>query len=102
MRVRAQFTREEYEKLLEFLRRWHDISQPVPPVEPSPKRLIFGQPVAELHDQIAPQTQPAPDAQAQPAPAPAGGQPQPAAAPAEPPPAQLEGLPLPAQPPAGP
>ena len=25
MRVRAQFTGEEYEKLMEFLRRWHDV-----------------------------------------------------------------------------
>jgi hypothetical protein len=100
MRVRAQFTGEEYEKLLEFMRRWHDVPQPNPPVESSPKRLIFGQPVAELHDEIAPQYQPAPDAQPQPAPA--GGQPQPAAAHAERPPVQLEALPLPAGPPAGP
>jgi hypothetical protein len=93
MRVRAQFTGEEYEKLLEFLRRWHDVPQPTPPIEPSPKVLTFGQPVAELRDEIAPQAQPAVDAQPQPAPA--GAQPQPAAV-------QAEALPLPAQPPAGP
>ncbi len=83
MRVRAQFTGEEYEKLMEFLRRWHDIPQPTPPVEPSPKRVIFAQPVAELRDEIAPQTNPA-------------------AEPAQPPPVQAEPLPQPAQPPAGP
>ena len=91
MRVRAQFTGEEYEKLLEFLRRWHDVSQPTPPIEPSPKKLIFGQPVAELRDEIAPQAQPAADAQ-----------PQPAAAPAQPSPLQIEALPVTALPPAGP
>jgi hypothetical protein len=104
MRVRAQFTGEEYEKLLEFLRRMHDVPKPTPPIEPSPKKLTFGQPVAELRDEIAPQAQPAADAQPQPAPAPVGGQPQPAAAPAQPSPVQAEALPLlmPAQPPAGP
>ncbi len=57
MRVRAQFTGEEYEKLMEFLRRWHDIPQSTPPVEPSPspKRLIPPQPITELRDEIAPQ-----------------------------------------------
>jgi hypothetical protein len=102
MRVRAQFTGEEYEKLLEFLRRWHDVPQSTPPIEPSPKRLTFGQPVAELREEIAPQPQPPADAQPQPAPGPAPGQPQPAAAPAQPSPVQVEALPLPAQPPAGP
>jgi hypothetical protein len=83
MRVRAQFTGEEYEKLMEFLRRFHDVPQPTPPVEPSPKRLIPAQPIAELREEIAPQ-------------------PQPAAAPEPPPPVQVEPLPRPAQPPAGP
>jgi hypothetical protein len=80
MRVRANITGEEYEKLLEFLRRWHDVPQPTPPVEPSPKRLIFPQPMAELRDEIAP----APPAQPQPGPAVAPAQPQPAPAPAAP------------------
>jgi hypothetical protein len=111
MRVRANFTGEEYEKLLEFLRRWHDIPQSTPPVEPSPKRLIFSQPVAELRDEIAPQAQPAAGAQPQPVPvpAPAGVQPQPAAgalpqpaAGALPPPVPFEPLPQPGRPPAGP
>jgi hypothetical protein len=89
MRVRAQFTGEEYEKLLEFLRRFHDVPQPTPPPEPSPKRQIFPQPISELREEIAPQ--PA-----------AGAQPQPAAAQEPPPPVQVEPLPRPAQPPAGP
>ena len=48
MRVRANLTGKEYAKLMEFLRRWHDIPPPTPPVEPSPKRLIFSQPINEL------------------------------------------------------
>jgi hypothetical protein len=81
MRVRANFTGEEYEKLQAFLQRWHDVPQPpTPPVEPSPKRLIFAQPVAELRDEIAPQTQPPAAAQPQPAPAPDGAPAQPAPA----------------------
>ena len=107
MRVRAQFTGEEYEKLMEFLRRWHDIPQPTPPNEPSPKRLIFGQPVNELRDEIAP-TQPEAGAQPQPAaagapqPAAVGAQPQPGAAPAPPAGVQVEPLPMPVRAPAGP
>ena len=56
-----------------FLRRWHDVPSPTPPVEPSPKRLIFSQPVAELREEIAPEPksaaagQPAANAQPQPA-----------------------------------
>jgi hypothetical protein len=48
MRVRANLTGKEYAKLMEFLRRWNDIPPPNPPQEPSPKRLIFAQPVNEL------------------------------------------------------
>jgi hypothetical protein len=103
MRVRANFTGEEYEKLLEFLRRWHDVPAPTPPMEPSPKRVISPQPINELRDEIAPQGQPGAGAQPQPAAAPAGAQLQPAAAPAgaQPPPVQIEPLPAPARPPAG-
>jgi hypothetical protein len=101
MRVRANFTGEEYEKLMAFLRRWHDVPQPTPPVEPSPKRLIPPQPIAELRDEIAPQAQPAAGAQ----PAAAGAQPGGAAdAPAaaeQPPLLQPEPLPMPARPAAG-
>ena len=79
MRVRANLTGKEYEKLLEFLRRWHDSPGPTPPVEPSPKRLIYGQPIAELRDEIAPTDAPAaPPAAASPPAGPA----QPAVAPA--------------------
>jgi hypothetical protein len=48
MRVRANLTGKEYAKLVEFLQRWHDVPPPHPPVEPSPKRFFFSQPVAEL------------------------------------------------------
>jgi hypothetical protein len=59
MRVRVNLTGEEYAKLLEFSRRWHDVPAPTPPDDPSPKRLIFAQPIGELRDQIAPETDPA-------------------------------------------
>jgi hypothetical protein len=87
MRVRANLTGEEYAKLMEFLRRWHDVPPPTPAVEPSPKRMIFSQPVAELRDeQAAPPrpaagAQPQPGAVAAPALAPAAARPQPAPAP---------------------
>jgi hypothetical protein len=48
MRVRANLTGKEYAKLVEFLRRWHEVPPPNPPVEPSPKRLYFSQPISEL------------------------------------------------------
>jgi len=58
MRVRANLTGKEYAKLMEFLRRWHDVPPLNPPPEPSPKRLIFSQPIQELR----PQTPPKPEA----------------------------------------
>jgi hypothetical protein len=54
MHVVADLTGKEYAKLVEFLRRWHDIPPPNPPVEPSPKKLIFSQPINELRPQKAP------------------------------------------------
>jgi hypothetical protein len=51
MRVRANLTGKEYAKLMEFLRRWHDVPPPNPEAEPSPKRLIFSQPMSELRKQ---------------------------------------------------
>jgi hypothetical protein len=51
MRVRANLTGKEYADLMEFLRRWHDIPPPNPPLEPSPKKLIFSQPINELREQ---------------------------------------------------
>jgi hypothetical protein len=71
MRVRAQLTGTEYARLMEFLRRFHDVPPPTPPVEPSPKRLIFPQPIAELRDEQRPPGVPAAPAGAQPSPAPA-------------------------------
>ena len=53
MRVRANLTGKEYEKLMDFLRRWHDVPPPNPPVEPSPKRFFFEQPLQELRDKSA-------------------------------------------------
>jgi hypothetical protein len=51
MRVRANLTGKEYAKLVDFLRRWHDVPPPHPPIEPSPKRLTFSQPIPELREQ---------------------------------------------------
>jgi hypothetical protein len=51
MRVRANLTGKEYAKLMEFLQRWNDVPPRNPPQEPSPKRLIFTQPLNELRDQ---------------------------------------------------
>jgi hypothetical protein len=51
MRNRANLTGKEYAKLMEFLRRWHDVPSPNPPLEPSPKRITFPQPIAELQKQ---------------------------------------------------
>jgi hypothetical protein len=59
MRIRANLTGKEYAKLMEFLRQWNDIPPPTRPVEPSPKRFFFSQPISEL--------QPKPDASNPPA-----------------------------------
>jgi hypothetical protein len=48
MRVRANLTGKEYAKLMAFLRRWADVPPPTPETTPSPKKLIFGQPIPEL------------------------------------------------------
>ena len=53
MRVRANLTGKEYAKVSDFLRRWHDVPQPTPPAAPSPKSLIFSQPMTELRPQEA-------------------------------------------------
>ena len=52
MRVRANLTGKEYAKLMEFFRRFHDIPPPNPPIEPSPKRFIFEQPIAEQQEEL--------------------------------------------------
>jgi hypothetical protein len=54
MRVRANLTGKEYAKLMEFLRRWNDVPPTNPPQEPSPKLLIFSQPMNELRPEPAP------------------------------------------------
>ena len=54
MRVRANLTGKEYAKLVEFMRRWHDVPPPEGPLEPGPKRFIFSQPIAELRKQQTP------------------------------------------------
>jgi hypothetical protein len=73
MRVRANLTGKEYAKLMEWLRRWHDVPPPNSPVEPSAKVLTFSQPVQELR----PEAQKGAEVGGQPgkAPAPPGGQP---------------------------
>jgi hypothetical protein len=53
MRVRANLTGKEYAKLIEFLRRWHDVPPPTGPVEPSPKRLVYPQPLTELRKELS-------------------------------------------------
>jgi hypothetical protein len=51
MRVRANLTGKEYARLMEFLQRWNDVPPRNPPQDPSPKRLIFTQPLNELREQ---------------------------------------------------
>ncbi len=61
MRVRANLTGKEYAKLTEFLRHWHDVPPPHPPIEPSPKRFFFSQPIPELRPEpAAPEAVPMP------------------------------------------
>jgi hypothetical protein len=51
MRVRALMTGEEQAKIEAFFRRWHDIPPASGPIEPSPKRQIFSQPIPELREE---------------------------------------------------
>jgi hypothetical protein len=48
MRDQAYLTGKEYRQIIMFLRRWYELGPPTPEVKPSPKRMIFSQPVAEL------------------------------------------------------
>jgi hypothetical protein len=50
MRVRANLTGKEHAKLIAWLRRWNDVPPPLQNEAPSPKRLIFSQPVSELRE----------------------------------------------------
>jgi hypothetical protein len=51
MRVRALMTGEEQAKIEAFFRRWHDIPPASGPIEASPKRQIFSQPIPELREE---------------------------------------------------
>ena len=51
MRLRANLTGKEYAKVVEWMRRWHDVPPSHPPVEPGPKRFFFSQPIQELRDE---------------------------------------------------
>jgi hypothetical protein len=59
MRVRANLTGEEAAKIEAWLRRWHDVPSPSGPIEPTPNRLIFSQPIPELRPQAPPPARPA-------------------------------------------
>jgi hypothetical protein len=61
MHVRANLTGKEYAKLIAWMRRWDDVPPPNPPLEPSPKRQIFSQPIQELRpEQPSAEEQPPP------------------------------------------
>ena len=60
MRQQAYLTGKEYRQIIHFLRRWHDVGPPTPDVEPSPKRLIFSQPIGELRKDAADAPRPVP------------------------------------------
>ncbi len=51
MRVLVNLTGKEHAKLMEFLRRFHDLPPKESHETPSPKRMIFGQPIPELRQQ---------------------------------------------------
>ncbi|HYT90146.1 MAG TPA: hypothetical protein VEL76_15670 [Gemmataceae bacterium] len=53
MRLVANLTGKEYAKLMEFLRRWHDVPPPEQREAPSPKRFFFSQPIPELRQDQA-------------------------------------------------
>ena len=65
MRVRALMTGEEQAKIEAFFRRWHDIPPASGPVEPSPKRQIFSQPIPELREESQAQDKAAASARAE-------------------------------------
>jgi hypothetical protein len=50
MRSVANLTGKEHAVLVAWMRRWHDVPPPNPPVEPSPTRLTFPQPMSELRE----------------------------------------------------
>lgn len=60
MRDQAYLTGKEYRQLMYFLRRWDNVGPPTPPVEPSPKRFVFAQPIPELRAERSAPVAPAP------------------------------------------
>jgi hypothetical protein len=50
MRDQAYLTGKEYRQIIMFLRRWDNVGPATPTVEPSPKRLIYSQPLSELKE----------------------------------------------------
>jgi hypothetical protein len=61
MRDQAYLTGKEYRQIIAFLRRWQDVGPATPPVNSSPKRFEFSQPVSELRGETPP-AEPAPPA----------------------------------------
>lgn len=48
MRARANLTGDEYNTLMEWLRRMQDVPPESQGVDPSPKRMFYSQPIGEL------------------------------------------------------
>jgi hypothetical protein len=71
MRSQAYLTGKEYRQIIAFLRRWQDVGPATPPVDPSPKRFEFSQPISELRGET-----PTDDAPLPPPPGPGPWQPQ--------------------------
>jgi hypothetical protein len=53
MRTQAYLTGKEYRQIMYFLRRWDNVGPATPPVEPSPKRFVFSQPIPELRGEAS-------------------------------------------------
>jgi hypothetical protein len=81
MRVRALMTGEEQAKIEAFFRRWHDVPPASGPIEPSPKRQVFSQPIPELREESQAADKAAAEAKAAAEPAAQPVAPPPAAAP---------------------
>jgi hypothetical protein len=48
MRDQAYLTGKEYRQIILFLRRWDNVGPPTLPVEPSPKRFVYSQPISQF------------------------------------------------------
>jgi hypothetical protein len=53
MRDQAYLTGKEYRQIIMFVRRWDKVGPPTPPVETSPKRFIYSQPISVLRGEPA-------------------------------------------------